>query len=197
MEHEEFLLGGGSAAVGLDAHKLAQQAGLPLSVLQAAIPIVLDALRQGEQQLAAGIDLGAPQAAAAAGETSQPASPADLAGRVLSGKSIEAQFLDATGLPQELAHRTGVSHSGAVSAIQSILAALHRGAGAGGSKPKPALGSATAKPKPGVIDSRSIARPGGSGAKPRPGGGPAKPPRGSTKPHGGGSSGSRSKVPGA
>jgi hypothetical protein len=212
----ERLVGGGP-----DVNGLAAQSGVPPSVMEAALPLLVGALVQGKQQRAAVLDLAATRATeidlgptratiSATGGASHPLPLAELVGRVLSGKPIDRQFLDSTGLPQELARRTGLDHSGALLAIQKVLKALHAGPGAtgvdhkpqpsAGTKPKPSASgvkpkpsTAGTKPKPGTAGSKPKPKPTSSASKPT--GGTAKPSRGTTKPRTGGSGSSRPKVP--
>jgi hypothetical protein len=107
------LLGGGG---GLNADGLSQQSGLPATLIQAAIPLVIGALLRGRQGRSAGIDV-----------ESTGAAPNDLAGLVRSGAPIDTESLQATGLAQELALRTGANEQDAAAAIQSVLAAMGSG----------------------------------------------------------------------
>lgn len=208
---------GGPGAAGLDVNGLAEQAGIAPSIMQAVIPFVIGALLKGGQQRVAGIDLGAagPEGTQAHGVAAMGggAPLAELLGRLIGGQSIDSQFLHSTGLPQELARRTGLDLPKALAAIQHVLEALRgrvspsHGASthpaehpsgthaSGTTNPRPATSALSPKPGAGTIKPR----PGASAPKRKPGGGASgpKPPHGTSKPRPGGSgSGGRSKVPG-
>ncbi len=157
------LLGGAGPAAGegLDVNGLAEESGVSQSVIQAAIPLVLGALTQGMRQRTAGVELDATRGAAASG--SHHAGLADLVGALISGKPLGPQLLEATGLPQQLSHNTGVGVPEAVTTIQNILKALHIGPVSSGSKPKgkpkQSSGGASSRPRP---------KPKPSGARPKP-----------------------------
>lgn len=123
----------------LNVGGLAKETGLSQSVIQAAVPLLLGALLQGGQQKAAAGTAEAPRA-----------SLADLAGRVLSGKTVGPKYLAETGLPDQLTRATGLDAKTALEAIMAILKALGKGTTAAKpkTKPKKKTTSSASKPKP-------------------------------------------------
>ena len=143
------LLGGGGegAAIGLDG--IAERSGVSRSALSAALPLVLGALlKPGQQQAAGG---------------SKPVGLSDLASLAASGKPVDSGSLEATGLPEELAKKTGIDSKTALTIIQAVLKALGIGKTTAKAKPKKkpkTTAKPKAKPKP-----KTAAKP---KAKPKP-----------------------------
>lgn len=102
----EGLLGGagGRAEAATGA---AEQAGLSPAILQAALALVLGRLRgSGASGTGGGLDLSA------------------LLGGTDQAAEVDEAALAATGLPQELAAKTGIDLGDALKALQSVLALL-------------------------------------------------------------------------
>lgn len=140
------LLGGQTGSGGLDANGLAEQSGLPASLLRAAIPLVIGALLQRAMGQSGAAGSAQPQGLAAllgsllgGGSSSnagslanaQPEGLSTLLGDMLrSGKSIQMGSHETRGLTDQLARQAGVDPSDAEAAIQVILNGLGRAAGA-------------------------------------------------------------------
>jgi len=141
------LLGGGGEGAGLGLDGIAERSGVSRSALSAALPLVLGALlRPGQQQAASG---------------SKPVGLADLASLATGGKPLNAASLEATGLPAELAKKTGIDIKTAMTIIQAVLKALGIGKTTAKAKPKTKpKAKPKAKPKP-----KTAAKP---KAKPKP-----------------------------
>jgi hypothetical protein len=107
---------------GSGANGLIEQSGVSSSVLQAALPLVLNALMQGRPTRAA--DVSRATALTPGDPTSHPTTLAELVGQMQAGQSVDTQDLQATGVPQELARRTGLNHADAASALKNILETL-------------------------------------------------------------------------
>jgi len=88
------LLGGGGEGAGLGLDGIAARSGVSRSALAAALPLVLGALlKPGQKQTTTG---------------SKPVGLADLASLAAGDKPLSAASLEATGLPAELAKKTGI-----------------------------------------------------------------------------------------
>lgn len=139
------LLGGGGEGAGLGLDGIAERSGVSRSALSAALPLVLGALlKPGQQQATSG---------------GKPVGLADLASLATGGKPLNAASLEATGLPAELAKKTGIDSKTALAIIQAVLKALGIGKTTAKAKPK-TKPKPKAKPKP-----KTAAKP---KAKPKP-----------------------------
>jgi len=149
------LLGGGGEGAGLGLAGIAERSGVSRSALSAALPLVLGALLKPGQP--------------AATSGSKPVGLADLASLAAGGKPLNAASLEATGLPAELAKKTGIDSKTALTIIQAVLKAL--GIGKTTAKAK-----AKAKPKP-----KAKAKP-KTATKPKPAAKPKSKPKAKPKP---------------
>ncbi len=91
---------------------LAAGSGISPALLQAALPLVLGALARGAGRIGSGEPSEADRGTAG------------LAARLQGDDPIDADYLQATGLPQQLAGQTGIDLAGAIAIIQRILQLL-------------------------------------------------------------------------
>lgn len=119
------LLGGGSGGGG-STFSIAEETGLSPAVVQSALGLVMGKLLGGKRQGTAET-LGATFESGIGASASAPGSAGNLDSlleRMRGGADVDAQALNATGLPQELAAKAGIDLPQAMKAIQAILALL-------------------------------------------------------------------------
>ncbi len=113
------LLGGGSGGGG-SALGIAEETGLSPALIQSALALVVGKLLRGRAQDAEATSGAAFEAGAGATSVNLDS----LLERMRGGADVDAQTLNATGLPQELAAKAGIDLPQAIKALQAILALL-------------------------------------------------------------------------